>query len=55
MAKNQRGTGPKLEVTYRSPTELKPDPKNPNRHSKRQVQQLAKSIELLRVRSSYPH
>ena len=37
--------GPKLGVTYRSPTELKPDPKNPNLHSKRQVQQLAKSID----------
>lgn len=47
VAKNQRGTDaePKLKVAYRSPTELKPDPMNPNRHSKRQVQQLAKSID----------
>ena len=38
------GATPKIRVIYRSPTELKPDPKNPNRHSTRQLQQLIKSV-----------
>ena len=37
--------GTKLEIIYRSPADLKPDPKNPHCHSKRQVRQLSKSIE----------
>jgi hypothetical protein len=34
-----------LAVTYRQIDELKPDPKNPRSHSRRQIQQIAKSIE----------
>ncbi len=44
MVEKQEGGG-KIEVVYRYPADLKPDPKNPHRHSKRQLQQLAKSIE----------
>jgi hypothetical protein len=34
-----------LAVTYRNIEELQVDPKNPRRHSKRQIQQIATSIE----------
>src|SRR2546429_6694139 len=35
----------KLAVIYRSINELKPDPANPRLHSKKQIRQIAKSIE----------
>src|SRR5437762_821381 len=35
----------KLAVIYRSISELKPDPANPRLHSKKQIRQIAKSIE----------
>src|SRR6516164_6733976 len=34
-----------LEVIYRRIDQLKPDPANPRRHSKKQVRQIANSIE----------
>jgi DNA modification methylase len=34
-----------LQIVYRSPEELLPDPRNPRRHDKRQLKQLAKSIK----------
>ena len=34
-----------LTVTYRRITELKPDPANPRRHSKKQIRQIARSIK----------
>jgi len=34
----------RISVTYRPIQELKPDPTNPRRHSKRQVRQIADSI-----------
>ena len=39
---NQRG----LEIIFRSRAELKPDPANPRRHSKKQIMQIAKSIRV---------
>src|SRR6516162_4149585 len=39
---NQRG----LEIIFRSRAELKPDPANPRRHSKKQIKQIAKSIRV---------
>ena len=39
---NQRG----LEIIFRSRAELKPDPANPRRHSKKQIKQIAKSISV---------
>src|SRR6516164_7357875 len=35
----------RLSVTYRSIAELKPDPANPRRHSKKQIRQIKNSIE----------
>src|SRR5438874_10377918 len=35
----------KLAVIYRSISELKPDPANPRQHSKKQIRQIANSIE----------
>ena len=34
-----------LAIEYRATGRLKPDPKNPRRHSEKQVQQIARSIE----------
>lgn len=34
-----------LSIVYRNIDELKLDPRNPRRHSKKQVQQIARSIE----------
>jgi DNA modification methylase len=48
MAKQQaKQTAPasKLDVVYRPVTALKPDPRNPRRHSRRQIRQIANSIE----------
>jgi DNA modification methylase len=47
MAEKQNRTdaAPKIHVIYRSPAELKPDTKNPNRHSAKQLKQLAKSLK----------
>jgi DNA modification methylase len=39
-----RDTSSELHLTYRPVGELKPDPKNPRSHSRRQIQQIAKSI-----------
>src|SRR5438874_2329886 len=36
----------KLAVIYRSISELKPDPANPRQHSKKQIRQIANSIEI---------
>src|SRR5882762_9317899 len=36
---------PRLEIVYRPIGELKPDPKNPRNHSRKQIKQLARSIE----------
>src|SRR5438270_8341192 len=36
----------KLAVIYRSISELKPDPANPRLHSKKQIRQIANSIEI---------
>src|SRR5437899_4534246 len=35
----------RLEIVYRRIDDLKPDPKNPRQHSKKQIRQLARSIE----------
>ena len=35
-----------LEIISRPLAELKPDPANPRRHSKKQIRQIAKSIEI---------
>ena len=35
----------KLVITYLTPSSLRPDPRNPRKHSKRHIKQLAKSIE----------
>jgi ParB-like chromosome segregation protein Spo0J len=48
MAKQQaKQTAPasKLDVVYRPVTALKPDPRNPRKHSRRQIRQIANSIE----------
>lgn len=37
--------GKRLAVTYRALSELKLDPKNPRRHDRRQIRQIARSIE----------
>jgi ParB-like chromosome segregation protein Spo0J len=34
-----------LAVEYLAPSELRPDPRNPRKHSKRQLEQLERSIE----------
>jgi len=45
-ASNQSGRRQRrLEIVYRDLRQLKPDPANPRRHSKRQIIKLAKSIE----------
>ena len=36
---------PRITVTYRRIDDLKPDPTNPRRHSKKQVQQIKNSIK----------
>jgi DNA modification methylase len=36
---------PRIAVTYRPLSDLKPDPRNPRRHSQRQIRQIAKSIQ----------
>ncbi len=41
----QRRPFDKIEITSRSPAELKPHPDNPRQHTRRQIQQLAHSIE----------
>ena len=35
-----------MEIIFRSRAELKPDPANPRRHSKKQIKQIAKSIRV---------
>jgi hypothetical protein len=42
LAVNQRG----LEIILRPRAELKPDPANPRRHSKKQIKQIAESIRV---------
>lgn len=37
--------GPPLQIVYRPLADLKPDPKNPRRHSPKQIRQIARSIE----------
>lgn len=39
-----RRSGPSLSISYRKPSELKLDPKNPRQHSKKQLDQIAASI-----------
>jgi DNA modification methylase len=39
------GRKPRLEIHYRRIEELKPDPSNPRHHSRKQIKQLARSIE----------
>jgi len=39
---NQRG----LKIIFRPRAELKPDPANPRQHSRKQIQQIAKSISI---------
>src|SRR6516162_1999023 len=41
QAANQRD----MEIIFRPRAELKPDPANPHRHSKKQIRQIAKSIK----------
>src|SRR5688572_11356231 len=38
--------GRRIEVVYRPVTELTPDPQNARLHSKKQIQQIARSIEV---------
>jgi hypothetical protein len=48
--KNQAGNAPRLTfVAHRRIEELKPDPANPRRHSKKQIRQIARSIEALGI------
>src|SRR5437763_8695129 len=39
------GVGKPLQIIYRRIQELVPDPTNPRRHSKKQIRQIANSIE----------
>jgi uncharacterized protein YciW len=39
------GRNHRLEIVYRRIDDLTPDPKNPRRHSRKQIKQLARSIE----------
>jgi DNA modification methylase len=39
------GESPRLQISYRRIDQLKPDPRNPRRHSRKQTKQLARSIE----------
>jgi len=41
------GVGKPLQIIYRRIQELVPDPTNPRRHSKKQIRQIANSIETL--------
>ncbi len=41
----QSGPSQQLTIVYRFAADLKPDPRNPRRHSKSQVRQIARSIE----------
>jgi DNA modification methylase len=43
-AQNHR-QGPSISVVYRAVDELRLDPKNPRKHSRRQIKQIARSIE----------
>jgi hypothetical protein len=36
---------PRMSIVYRAIDQLKPDPANPRRHSKKQIRQIANSIE----------
>jgi ParB-like chromosome segregation protein Spo0J len=36
---------PRMSIVYRTIDQLKPDPANPRRHSKKQIRQIANSIE----------
>src|ERR1700732_5077010 len=36
---------PRMSIVYRAAGQLKPDPANPRRHSKKQIRQIANSIE----------
>jgi ParB-like chromosome segregation protein Spo0J len=40
------GAGQKLAIEYKSPHELKPNPKNPRTHSEKQIEQIACSIDV---------
>lgn len=40
------GAGQQLAIEYKSPHGLKPDPKNPRIHSEKQIDQIARSIEV---------
>ena len=40
------GAGQKLAIEYKPPHELKPDPQNPRVHSEKQIEQIARSIEV---------
>jgi hypothetical protein len=44
---SRRSPSRKLAVIYRSIGELKPDPANPRRHSKKQIRKIARSIKAL--------
>ena len=35
---------PRIEITYRPIDQLKPDPRNPRRHERKQIRQIADSI-----------
>ena len=37
--------GPRIEVVYRPIDQLRPDPKNARRHSRKQIRQVADSIQ----------
>jgi DNA modification methylase len=39
------GQKPRLEIVYRPIEDLKPDPRNPRHHSRKQIKQLTRSIE----------
>lgn len=45
MVTHTSPVGPRIAVTYRHIADLKPDPKNPRQHSKKQVRQIAASIK----------
>jgi ParB-like chromosome segregation protein Spo0J len=39
---------PRMSIVYRAIDQLKPDPANPRRHSKKQIRQIANSIKTFR-------
>ena len=39
---------PRMSIVYRAIGQLKPDPANPRRHSKKQIRQIAESIKAFR-------